>query len=504
MSRKTLSTRAVDNRGRRLLASATLPHRGPDPGAGSLEAARVGWAMLVAGLLAVVAAAAGIVVPATHGTRTTADEPQYLLTAISLAEDGDLDIADELADGRWRPFHALPLPEQTEPLADGRRLSPHDPLLPLLLAGPVAAAGWVGAKLAMAAMAGLLAALALWTAVRRLDVPVATAALAVGVFACSPPLAVYGSQVYPELPAALAVLAAAAALVSPAAPGRRATLVVGGAVVALPWLGVKYAPVAAAIALVACWRLARAGQGRRALALAGSLAAAGVAFLVLHRWWYGGWTPYAAGDHFVGGELSVVGTEPDYLGRSRRLVGLLVDRGFGLAAWQPAWLLAVPAVAALARRRPPGWAALAGPLAAGWLVATFVALTMQGWWFGGRQVVVVLPLAVLAVAWWTGRDIGRPLLLAVAGGVGVLAHLWLVLDGAAGRVTWAVDPMATTDPLYRAWRLLLPDYLAMSWRTWVLHGAWLVALAAWAAVAAGAGHRRNGFRRLRTRELRRA
>src|SRR5215218_2278921 len=353
MSRKTLSTRAVDNRGRRLLASATLPHRGPDPGAGSLEAARVGWAMLVVGLLAVVAAAAGIVVPATHGTRTTADEPQYLLTAISLAEDGDLDIADELADGRWRPFHALPLPEQTEPLADGRRLSPHDPLLPLLLAGPVAAGGWVGAKLAMTAMAGLLAALALWTAVRRLDVPVATAALAVGVFACSPPLAVYGSQVYPELPAALAVLAAAAALVSPAAPGRRATLVVGGAVVALPWLGVKYAPVAAAIALVACWRLARAGQGRRALALAGSLAAAGVAFLVLHRWWYGGWTPYAAGDHFVGGELSVVGTEPDYLGRSRRLLGLLVGRGFGLAAWQPAWLLAVPAMAALARRRPP-------------------------------------------------------------------------------------------------------------------------------------------------------
>ena len=179
----------------------------------------------------------------------------------------------------------------------------------------------------------------------------------------------------------------------------------GVAVVALPWLGVKYAPVAAAIALVACWRLARAGRGRRALALAGSLAVAGVVFLVLHRWWYGGWTPYAAGDHFVGGELSVVGTEPDYLGRSRRLVGLLVDRGFGLAAWQPAWLLAVPALAVLARRRPAGWAALAAPLAAGWLVATFVALTMHGWWFAGRQVVVVLPLAALAVAWWTGPTV---------------------------------------------------------------------------------------------------
>jgi len=439
--------------------------------------------MLGVGVLAFLAAAAGILVSATHETRTTADEPQYLLTAISLAEDGDLDIADELADGRWRPFHALPLPEQTEPLAGGRRLSPHDPLLPLLLAGPVAAAGWVGAKLAMAVMAGLLAALLLWTAVRRLGVPVATAVLAVAVLACSPPLAVYGSQVYPELPAALAVLAAAAALTTTGVPSVGATVVVGVAVVALPWLGVKYAPVAAAVALVACWRLAREGRARRALALAGSLALAGVVFLVLHRWWYGGWTPYAAGDHFVGGELSVVGTDPDYLGRGRRLVGLLVDRGFGLAAWQPAWLLAVPAVAALARRRPAGWTAIALPLAAGWLVATFVALTMHGWWFAGRQVVVVLPLAALAVAWWTGPDRRRRLLLAMAGAAGVLAFGWLVAEGAAGRVTWAVDFAATTNPLYRAWRLALPDYLAMSRWSWVLHVAWLAFLAGLAARA---------------------
>jgi hypothetical protein len=118
-------------------------------------------------------------------------------------------------------------------------------------------------------------------------------------------------------------------------------------------------------------------------------------------------------------------------------------------------------------------------------------------------VVVVLPLAALAVAWWTGRNGRRRLLLAVAGGVGVLAQLWLVVEGAAGRITWAVDFPATANPLYRAWRLALPDYLAMSWWTWVLHGAWLVALAAWAAVAAGAGQRLAHLPRLGRRELRR-
>jgi hypothetical protein len=461
---------------------------------------RLGWAVLVVGLLGFVVAAGGIAVPATYGTWTTADEPQYLLTAISLATDGDLDIADELAEARWRPFHAQPLPEQTQPLPDGRRLSPHDPLLPLLLAGPVAVGGWVGAKLAMAAMAGLLAALLLWTAVRRFAVPLRTATLAAAVFALSPPLAVYGSQLYPELPAALVTLAAVAAFAGLGpAKGVGATLVVGGAVVALPWLAVKYVPVAAALALVGCWGLVRAGRGRRALVLAGSLVVAGVVFLVLHRWWYGGWTPYAAGDHFVGGELSVVGTEPDYLGRSRRLLGLLVDQGFGLAAWQPAWLLAVPALAVMLARRPRGWTAVAAPLAAGWLVATFVALTMHGWWFAGRQVVVVLPLAALAVAWWTGPDHRRRVLLAVAGGAGVLAQLWLVAEGAAGRVTWAVDATATINPLHRAWRLALPDYLAMSWWTWVLHVAWLAALGAWAVVASRAGQRLSRLHRLRNR-----
>src|SRR5215211_2996104 len=101
MSRKSAPT----------LAPAVPAAPGRDAGA------RVGWLMLLVGVVAFAAATAGILVPATHGTWTTADEPQYLLTAISLATDHDLDIADELAEGRWRPFHAAALPEQTELLA---------------------------------------------------------------------------------------------------------------------------------------------------------------------------------------------------------------------------------------------------------------------------------------------------------------------------------------------------------------------------------------------------
>lgn len=49
---------------------------------------------MVAGFTFVIGLAA-LDASATYGARTTADEPQYLLTATLLAEDLDLDVSDE-------------------------------------------------------------------------------------------------------------------------------------------------------------------------------------------------------------------------------------------------------------------------------------------------------------------------------------------------------------------------------------------------------------------------
>ena len=127
--------------------------------------------MVLVGLLAVLSAGLGIGVPATYGGHAAVDEPQYLLSALSLWEDHDLDIADELADRRYLAFHDADLPVQTAVRPDGSQLSPHDPLLPVLLAVPMGLGGWVAAKLTLAVLAGILAALLLWTAVRRFAVP---------------------------------------------------------------------------------------------------------------------------------------------------------------------------------------------------------------------------------------------------------------------------------------------------------------------------------------------
>lgn len=443
----------------------------------SCPSPRLVAAAALAAVLAAGAAAAGIPVPATHDTRTSGDEPYYLITALSLATDGDLDVADEHAQAAYRPFHDSTLDPQAASQPDGRMVAPHDPLLPGLLAAPLALAGWVGAKATLAGLAGGLAAGVVWVAVRRLGVGVATATATAAVLGASAPLAVYGHQVYPEIAGAGGVLLGVGALTGPLRRSGRLALL--GAVVALPWLSIKYAPVAAVLAAVGLVRLWRDGRARQAVALGLVLALAGLAYLAAHLAWYEGVTPYAAGDFFQahGGQTSVVGTDPDYLGRSTRLLGLLVDRSFGLAAWQPAWLLGPMALAALLRRRPPRWAGLAAPLGVGWLVATFVAATMHGWWFPGRQTVVVLPLAALAIAWWADASRARLAVLVATGVTGVATYGWVVAQGWQHRVTWVMDAAAASGPP-ELWQWALPAYQDPSVATWVAHGAWLLAVLA--------------------------
>jgi hypothetical protein len=400
--------------------------------------------MLLLGVLTTLWCVPGIAVHATRGAHVAVDEPQYLLSATSLAEDLDLDISDELAAQRWRTYHHAQLPEQTKRLEGGERISPHDPLLPVLLAIPMALGGWVAAKVLMALLAGALAAALLWVAEVRLGVERRRSLPAVACFTLASPLAVYATQVYPELAGALALTLGLAAALGP--PSRRTAAGMAAAASALPWLSVKYAPVAAALVLVAFWRW-RAERRLLAWTSAG-LVASGVAFAVGHLAIYGGLTPYATGDHFAGGELTVVGSHPDYWGRSRRLLGLFVDRDWGLAAWQPAWLLVLAAVGAAARRR----SLLLLPLAVGWATATWVALTMHGFWWSGRQTVVVLPVAVLLVAAWAPRR------WTIAGLVlGATTWWWLVADGVRERITWVVHVQAAGAPVHRLLRPLLPD-----------------------------------------------
>jgi len=435
------------------------------------------WAPLIVGVVSALVALVGIDARATYGARVSGDEPQYLLTATSIGEDGNLDIADEIAEGRYRTYHEVDLDPQTLVLDDtDRQISPHDALLPALLAVPMRVGGWAAAKTLLVVIAGVCAAVTTWVAIRRIGLPAGPAAVGVTAAFVGLPLAAYGSQVYPEMPAALAVVAAVALLTSPA-PTWWHDLGVLVALIVLPWLAVKYAPVVAVLGIALL--LGHRHDTRRIAILAGGAAVAALAYVVAHRAWYGGWTVYASGDHFAEtGELSVVGTKVNLLGRSRRLAGLLVDRDFGIAAWSPVWLLAPFGLGLLTARRWPGRWLVPAVITAGWLTATFVALTMHGFWVPGRQIVVVLPLAALGLAAVAARSVRWLTVTAVLGAVGLFTRCWLAIESSTGRRTLIFDFASTAAWPYRAMRPLLPSGLDPT-------GADLALLVAWGALALG-------------------
>ncbi|MEZ5279205.1 MAG: hypothetical protein R2770_01935 [Acidimicrobiales bacterium] len=449
------------------------------------------WLLGVA-LLALASALAGLGARATYSARTSADEPQYLLTAQSLADDFSIDISDELARRAYLPYHEVTLDPQTYPLdSSGRQVSPHDPLLPALLAVPMAVAGWVGAKVALAAVAACCAALTAGLAHSRFGISKRVAVTVVAAGFTTIPLAAYGTQVYPEMAAGLAVLIGIAGLTGGTACDsdlRRTLVLTLAAVIALPWLAVKYVPVAAVLGVAL---LVRLRNHRTQLVSAAAIAAlAAIAYLAAHQWLYGGWTVYAAGDHFVGdGEFSVVGTQADPVGRTRRLVGLLVDRQFGIAAWSPLWLVLPFAVVHwLRRHRGYPTTVVAAVVGVAWLNATFVALTMHGWWVPGRQLVVALPAALILVAGWVEADVRRRLPLAAALGLlGAVNWLWLAFEASTERRTLIVDFADTASWPYRLVQGLLPDGIAGGASNDLLLLTWTLLLA---AAVAFSEHRR--------------
>ena len=332
------------------------------------------------------------------------DEPHYLTMTESLLRDGDLDLANQFREKQYAAFFAGPLEPHASPASPpGRVYSIHAPGLSALLLPAYAAFGYAGAKLFMAALAALTAALT-HRLVREVSGSRPLALLAWGALTFAPPLAFYSVAIYPEVPAALATVIFL--LASRRDPGLGLTLAVAVAAAALPWVHPKYLPLAA---LGLALTLARRGPWTRRLASLALVALSTALLLFFFARLYG----RAAFDAAYG-----LGFSSDVsLGRSPRgALGLLFDRQFGLFALAPVFLLALPGLGGLARVRPGD--AMRATLVA---LATFVVGASFSMWWGGscppaRFVVPALPALALLLAFAIPR---RPGLFAALGCVSV-------------------------------------------------------------------------------------
>ena len=423
---------------------------------------------------------------ATRGATITADEPFYLLTTQSLLDDGNLDLRAQYAARSYEEFfdHPAGLWSQSVALADGRVLSPHNVGLSVLLLPGFAIDGLVGAQVQLVLVAALTWALAYVLALRLTGAPPWLTWLATALVALSATAYIHSSEVYPELPAALALVAALLLVTGPERPSTLRVAAVVALLTALPWLGVKYAPLAALVALYVLWRAHPRG---RALLVAGGCVSA-LAYVAFHLAVYESLTPYNVNLIYAGDTATGALARHIEIGdRFYRLWGLLIDRRFGVGRWAPVLLLVVPGLVLLAGRDTRTRLVLA-LVAAQVLIASFVAITMMGWWFSGRTLLTVFPLLPIPIVLAASRGWMWRAALAALGAYSLAVTAALALAGRSREVVIAVDPFEMEARVFRALDGLFPQYAAWTTETWLLTAAWLAvggaALAAWAVLSA--------------------
>lgn len=384
--------------------------------------------------------------PWTTGQRQPdGDEPFYLLVTHSLAYDLDADLTNDYAEESWRAFMERPLePQFGDPVGPGGELySRHNELLPLALAPAYRVAGKAGALVMMAALTALLAWLALRLAAAYFPQQPGPALVAWALLALTPPLLLYSSQVWAEVPAALLAAVALDRILQlrHRKPGAwELALGIALPLVLLPILKIRFMLLALPLLLLA-WLYGR-GLRKRLVPLGILLGVVGLAILWFNQQRFG--NPLKI--HTVE-ELALHERHgADYL---EGALGLFFDSAFGLFWAAPIWLLVVPAVIWLARRRE-----ILGRDLVITALPFLLVVTPRGEWYGGwsppfRYGLFMLPLLALALIPLLARRRSagaRGLLAALAVLTTAATVLWLAVPGwtynfADGR-TYLLDHLA--------------------------------------------------------------
>ena len=409
---------------------------------------------------------------ATRGASITGDEPFYLLTTQSLLADGDFDLRNQYAARSYKSFfdHRGGLWLQSVERPDGRLLSPHNPGLSFLVVPGFALGGLAGAQAQLLVLAAAAMTLAFVLADRLTGRRAVCWAVALGVGLTASAF-IYSTEVYPEFPAALVLALSLLLVTRQRVFGVADGLLLAAVLTMLCWLGVKYAPLALPVS--GYFLLKADGSGRLALVIAGAASAGFFAWFHLHL--FGGLTPYGVSVVYAQWDtIEILEGHVDFKERYYRLWGLFVDRRFGIGRWAPLLLAAVPGLALLAAA---GWAhrlALAVILVQ-MVIATFVAITMMGWWFPGRTLLTVLPLFVIPISLLVARaPLWGRITLVMLGVLTLATTSGLALASRAGEVSIAVDPFDMGFPPFQGLAGLFPLYTWWTTETWWLTIFWLV------------------------------
>ena len=340
--------------------------------------------------------ALGLIIAPYHRTvqPTASDEPHYLIVMQSLVLDHDLDLANDYAGDRYLSYYPAKIDDIHGIHVGNAIYSIRDLGLVVLGVVPFAIGERTGV-IALLCVIGALLAVQLYLLLRDLAFDTRVAFLATAAVAFTHPVLTYTSQVYPELPAALAFVTAVRAL----RRGARSTLtdlaVASACVGALPWLTTRAWFAVIGVGLVIAYRAFRPFSVARVVAGAAPFAALVLVLSYLNYRQFGLFMP-SAGYYLIRDQQQVLAFAPQ-----TGALGLFFDRTFGLIGRTPLYLLAFLGAYALWRRRRDHRDELV-PLALGWLLSIAYIADIAYWFADGspssRYLVATVPLLAAAVA----------------------------------------------------------------------------------------------------------
>lgn len=336
----------------------------------------------------------------------TGDEPFYVMTALSIAHDGDLDETNNYAQGDYRAFYPpdpLPAGWQGWP-SFPRELPPHAAhsvrpglyskhglgvaaliLVPYLLGGRLATILFLNLVAALAAANIVLLARRYghgWLGAVALGLPL--------VFA--DPLMSYAYLIFPEIFAALAIVYAYRR-------GREARntalqwLGVGLSLAILPWLHARFIPAVLGLVaiLVAGWL--REPSWRRRLAGLLPPVCSAVALLTYYLAIYG--KPFPSTEDHAG-----FNTPPEIVNAA---FGLFLDEQWGLLIHAPIYLLTAVGLGVLWRTRRNDLLALLAVALPYLALVAFYRVWWGEWGPAARYLAPLAPLAIAPLAAWAAQ-----------------------------------------------------------------------------------------------------
>ena len=392
----------------------------------------------------------------------TGDEPHYLILAVSMLRDGDVDVRNNFDQDATTGEIYGPIPDRHVGTRNGRQYSHHQPGLGVLLTLPFAIGGTVAARLLLCFLITPILGWACWRWLNGRAPPGDLAIALAGVLLC--PVVLFGSgQVYGNLLGGAVIVALAMwlwkgedlAKVPPSEPARPegrsavAWAVFGLMAGLLPWLHMKYLAATVLLGVFAAWQVWRECPRPDGIARSAWWGyTTGAVALLLGPVTFFMYQMATLGQPF--GNMGRFITETPYLRAAEVLIGNHLDQSHGLFWHQPLFFPGLIAVGWMMRRRHP--------LTIPWLLLYASLMTppaLLGTWSSvpvGRYNWAALWLWLIPMGLWLqveraslGRYV-RPAVLGVLAYQAVLAFRWVpdptrLFNYAESPLVWARDSL---------------------------------------------------------------